>query len=117
MDFSRSGSVVRAAFPRGALLLAASLVAAGCVTSSRATLAQRLTEIGLPRATASCMADDLAERLPSDDLRALARFTTRLSRAPSTAAAIEQLARIDNPRAAIAIGRAAFSCARFGAAE
>lgn len=115
MGFSGSVSVERLGIARVVLLLAASLAAAGCVTSSRATLAQRFTEIGLPRATATCMADDLAERLPADDLRALARFTTRLSRAPSTAAAIEQLARIDNPRAAFAVGRAAFSCAVAGA--
>lgn len=91
------------------LLIASQLTA--CATAGAVvTLQQRLTAIGIPRDTAFCMVEKLQGDLNGEDLRDLADYSVRISRAPSTASAIEQLVRIDNPRAVAAVGRAGFSC-------
>jgi len=81
-----------------------------CATGAKFTLEERFRDIGIPPRTAACMVDDLSDSLDNADLRDLARYTNRISRAPSGTAAIEQLLRIDNPRAVAAIGAAAFTC-------
>lgn len=93
------------------LILAAGLISvAACATAARVTLRDRFEAIGLSPKMATCMVDDLDERLSDDDLRDLARYTVGLSRADTPLKAIDSLLRIDNPRAVAAIGRAAFSC-------
>lgn len=93
-----------------ALLVGAALVAAGCATAARYTLADRFRAIGIPAATADCMVDELDQRLTDEDLQDLARYTLRLSRADSTAAAIQALMGIDNPRAVTAVGASGLAC-------
>ena len=93
------------------LVAVVTLALAGCATAARATLEQRFQEIGIPEETALCMVDDLSQELNSDDLSELARYTSRISRALTTTAAIEELVKIDNPAAVAAIGRAGFRCA------
>ena len=94
-------------------VLCAALVAimiAGCATAVRYTLQDRFRAIGLPAETADCMVGELEQRLSSEDLQDLARYTLQLSRADSTFAAIQSLMRIDNPRAVKAVGAAGLSC-------
>lgn len=91
--------------------IAVSLVClASCATAARATLENRFEAIGLSPKMASCMVDDLDQRLDDSDLRDLARYTVGLSRADTPLQAIDTLMDIDNPRAVAAVGRAAFSC-------
>jgi hypothetical protein len=91
-------------------LAAAALSLGACATAARATLQDRFEAIGLSPRMASCMVDDLDERLSDDDLRDLARYTVGLSRADTPLQAIDSLLEIDNPRAVAAIGRSAFAC-------
>lgn len=84
--------------------------AAGCATAAKATLENRFQAIGIPEKTAVCMVGELSETLPSDDLNDLARYSMRVSRADTTAAAIGELTKMDNPRAVAAVGQAAFAC-------
>lgn len=81
-----------------------------CATTARYTLENRFQAIGIPEGTATCMVDDLDESLSDDDMTDLAKYTLRISRASSTMAAIQELLKIDNPRAVTAIGKAGFSC-------
>ncbi|MEM6414125.1 MAG: hypothetical protein AAF720_05655 [Pseudomonadota bacterium] len=83
---------------------------AGCATAARYTLEDRFQAIGIPEKTSVCMVDELDESLNDNDLTALAKYTTRISRASSTTAAIQELVKIDNPRAVAAIGQAGFTC-------
>ncbi len=91
-------------------VLGAMLMLAGCATAARYTLQDRFRAIGLPDQTADCMVDELEQRLSSEDIQDLARYTLQLSRADSTFAAIRSLMAIDNPRAVTAIGRSGVSC-------
>lgn len=94
----------------GVLVVSSGLVSACATASAVVTLQDRLTAIGISPDTARCMVGELQDDLDGEDLRDLADYSTRIARAPSTAAAIEQLVRIDNPRAVAAVGRSAFSC-------
>ncbi|MEO1016030.1 MAG: hypothetical protein AAFX08_12685 [Pseudomonadota bacterium] len=89
---------------------AGAILVVGCATGARATLENRFQAIGIPEGTASCMVDDLADSLTTEDLSDLAQYTLRVSRAPTTTEAIASLARIDNPRAVAAVGQAGISC-------
>jgi hypothetical protein len=88
----------------------AAIMLVGCATAARVTLADRFRAIGIPADTSDCMVDELDERLTSEDLQDLARYTVRLSRADTTMAAIRSLMTIDNPRAVTAIGASGVSC-------
>jgi hypothetical protein len=90
--------------------LAAALLLASCATAARYTLQDRFRAIGLPDQTADCMVDELEQRLTSEDLQDLARYTLQLSRSDSTFAVIRSLMQIDNPRAVTAIGRSGATC-------
>jgi len=83
---------------------------ASCATAAKVTLNDRFRSIGLSADMADCMVTDLDERLDDRDLQDLAKYTVGLSRADTPAEAVESLLKIDNPRAVVAIGRAAFSC-------
>ncbi len=92
------------------IALAATVMLASCATAARYTLQDRFRAIGIPDGTADCMVDELEQRLSSEDLQDLARYTLQLARADSTFAAIRSLMQIDNPRAVAAIGRSGVSC-------
>ena len=92
------------------LAVAGALMVSACATAARITLQDRFRAIGIPAATADCMVDELEQRLSSEDLQDLARYTARLARADSTAAAIRSLMTIENPRAVTAIGASGLSC-------
>ena len=81
-----------------------------CATAARYTLQDRFRAIGIPGDTADCMVEELEERLSSEDVQDLARYTLELTRADSTLAAIRSLMRIDNPRAVTAVGASGLSC-------
>lgn len=91
-----------------ALALAASLCA--CATSSKITLRDRFMDLGIPKDTASCMVDDLEQDLSREDLSELADYSRGLGRADTPGKAVDALLKVDNPRAVVAIGKAAFSC-------
>lgn len=86
------------------------LLLCACATASKITLRDRFQSLGIPKDTAYCMVDDLEQELSNEDLSDLARYTVSLSRADTTAQAVNALLKIDNPRAVAAIGKAAFSC-------
>ncbi|MAW79961.1 MAG: hypothetical protein CMI63_06960 [Parvularcula sp.] len=88
----------------------AALMLAACATAARYTLQDRFRAIGIPGDTADCMVGELEDRLSSDDLQDLARYTLQLTRADSTFAAIRSLMQIDNPRAVKAVGASGVSC-------
>jgi hypothetical protein len=92
------------------LMAAAAMMLASCATAARYTLQDRFRAIGIPAETADCMVDELDERLSSEDLQDLARYTVNVARADSTLAAIRALMKIDNPRAVTAIGASGVSC-------
>lgn len=83
---------------------------ASCATAARLTLQDRFRAIGLPDQTADCMVDELEQRLSSEDIQDLARYTLQLSRSDSTLGAIRSLMTIDNPRAVTAIGKSGVVC-------
>ena len=106
-----SMSVIKTLAARSCAVMALAALVSACTTVSAVyTLQQRLTAIGIPEDTAYCMVDKLQDDLDGEDLRDLADYSTRIAKASSTASAIEQLVRIDNPRAVAAVGRAGFSC-------
>ena len=88
----------------------AAVMMASCATAARYTLQDRFRAIGIPGDTADCMVDELEERLSSEDVQDLARYTLELTRADSTFAAIRSLMRIDNPRAVKAVGASGVVC-------
>ncbi len=92
------------------LALVGAVMISACATAARYTLQDRFRAIGIPAATADCMVDELEQRLSSEDIQDLARYTLRLSRADSTLTAIRSLMTIDNPRAVTAIGASGVSC-------
>lgn len=91
-------------------LILAAITLGACATAARYTLQDRFRAIGIPADTADCMVDELDQRLSSEDLQDLARYTVRLTRADSTLAAIRSLMTIDNPRAVTAVGASGVSC-------
>jgi len=90
--------------------LAVIVFVSGCASVARYTLQDRFRAIGIPAGTADCMVDELENRLSSEDIQDLARYTVNLARADSTYAAIRELMKIDNPRAVTAIGASGVSC-------
>ncbi|MEM9495870.1 MAG: hypothetical protein AAGA09_07690 [Pseudomonadota bacterium] len=94
------------------LMLAAGLcfLVVSCATAARYTLQDRFRAIGLPAETADCMVTELDQRLSSEDLQDLARYTLSLSRSDTTLGAVRSLMAIDNPRAVAAIGRSGVAC-------
>lgn len=83
---------------------------ASCATAARYTLQDRFRAIGIPAKTADCMVDELDQRLSSEDLQDLAKYTVGLAHADSTLEAIRSLMKIDNPRAVKAIGVSGVTC-------
>ena len=92
------------------LILLGGMILAGCATAAKFTLEDRFEAIGIAPDTASCMVDRLDDDLSNDQLNNLAKYTLRVSRAPSTAAAVEELLKFDDPQAVAAVGKSAFSC-------
>ncbi|MCA8888995.1 MAG: hypothetical protein KDA46_09210 [Parvularculaceae bacterium] len=95
---------------RAVMVILAGVLAVSCATSARYTLENRFQDIGIPKATAVCMADDLDANLSNEDMRDLAGYTVGLSRAETSREAIDQLLEIENPRAVVAVARSAFTC-------
>ena len=87
------------------------MVAAGCATTTQQDLASRFVAFGLSEERSRCIADELLERLESDDINALVNFMDGLNAAGSPGEALDALIKIDNPNAAAAVARAGFSCA------
>ena len=94
-----------------AIALALTLGLSACATAARYTLQDRFRAIGIPAETADCMVGELDQRLSSEDLQDLARYTLGLARADSTFAAIRSLMQIDNPAAVRAVGASGVACA------
>ena len=94
------------------LMFAATLLlsAAACATAAKYTLDDRFQAIGISPDNAACMVDRLDDTLTNDEINDLARYTLRVRRAPSTAAAIEELLKFDNARVVAEVGKAGFSC-------
>ena len=95
------------------VLLCGSLVMlASCATNSaRGAIESRFIELGLSEKRSECLADNLDERLESDDLQNTADFLTDLNSSGSAGATLDALLAIDNPSVATAIAAASVSCA------
>ncbi len=100
---------------RSGILIGLALLAAACATvSPRARVEDRFVEFGLSRDRASCLADELDERLDRDDLADVADYVGGLNAVTSAGEALDALLRIENPRAVAAIGAAGIACAFSG---
>lgn len=85
---------------------------AGCATITPASrIEQRLVTLGLSRDAAGCVASGLEERLDRNDLVGVARFLDGLRPNRTAGEVVRSLSRIQNPRAAAAVGATALSCA------
>lgn len=96
------------------IILTTALIAslAACATiSPRLQLQDQLLDLGFSAERASCMANELDDRLERDDLRDIADFVGSLNDAASPGEGLDALLSIDNPRAAAAIARAGIACA------
>ena len=93
-------------------IVAATLLvsASACATAAKYTLNDRFQAIGISPDNAACMVDRLDDTLTNDEINDLAKYTLRVSRAPSTAAAIEELLKFDNTRVVAEVGKAGFAC-------
>ncbi|GJL95350.1 MAG: hypothetical protein DHS20C05_17550 [Hyphococcus sp.] len=88
------------------------LAAVGCATvSPRVAIKDRFVEFGLSQERASCLADELDQRLDRNDLQDVADYVGGLNAADSAGAALDALLSIENPRATSAIAAAGLSCA------
>ncbi len=92
-------------------LLALTILLVSCATAASKTIADNLRYLGLDKKRATCMGDELEDRLSNDDLVDLVKFTSGLSRASSPEEAFRSLRKTDNPRALLAITRAGAVCA------
>lgn len=93
-------------------IFAAALAGAslGCATAARFTLEDRFRALGIPDQMAGCLVDEADARLDDQDLQALARYSLNVARQSTTIGTIRALTKIDNPRAARAIGEAGLVC-------
>ncbi len=86
-----------------------------CATLSPASRIQsQLVDLGISKSKASCIADELSERLDRSDLKEVADFLDDINAADSAGGAIDRLAAIDNTRAAAAVAASAITCALGG---
>ena len=83
---------------------------AACATTAALTIEDRLVEIGIPADKADCMADQLKERLETEDLQDLADYMSGLARSASAGEALDELLEIRNPRAVGTITQSGISC-------
>ena len=94
------------------MIACAGLVVTSCATlSPRARLKDQFVELGFSRDRASCLADELDERLDRDDLSDVADFVASLNEAATPGEGLDALLGIDNPRAARAIASSGLACA------
>ncbi len=91
-------------------MIITALALSGCVTVAKYTIKDNLVDMGFSPGKASCMADQLEERLSDEDIQDLARYTAGLSRADSPGQALDALMKVDNARAAGAITASGISC-------
>ena len=90
------------------------LLAACASVSPRAELRDNFVEFGVSEERAACLADELDERLDRSDLTDVADYINGLNSVDTAGEALDALIRIDNPRAAAAIGSAGLACAFSG---
>ena len=93
------------------ILFVSLLMVSSCASVPSARLESQLIELGLSDDRAFCLADELKARLDTRDYDSVTSFVTSLNDAQSPGEGIDALLSIDNPVAAQAIARAAFSCA------
>jgi uncharacterized protein YceK len=91
-------------------IIVAMALISGCTTVAKYSIRDNLIDIGIPENKADCMADQLEERLDSDDLQELARYMSGLSRADTPGEALDELLKVDNPQAVGAITASGISC-------
>ena len=93
------------------LALSLSVVAmAACSTIDQNTIANRLTDFGLSRNHAECLASELDSRLDDGQLNEFARFLNKLDRAETGMQALASLREIEDPAIARAVTRSLFAC-------
>ena len=96
---------------RHAFLLAAFFVLSACATASKYTIEDRLRDLGLSRGQASCMADELGDRLNDRELRDFARFTDQITEPDSPNRVFAALNNISDERIARAVAASSLACA------
>lgn len=82
-----------------------------CATVSKITIEDRLRDLGLNRAQASCVADELEKDLSDRQLREFAAFTDQISDPDGFGSVMEALGRISDVDTARALAGASVSCA------
>lgn len=81
-----------------------------CATASKFTIEDRLNELGLSRGQASCVADELDDRLNDRELRDFARFTDQITAPDRPSDLIRSLERISDEKIARAVAQSGVSC-------
>ncbi|RFB05834.1 hypothetical protein [Parvularcula marina] len=95
---------------RRILLTIASFSLVACATVSKLTIEDRLRELGMSRAQADCVADELDERLDDGRLRDVARTLDDLTDDAGPRNVIDALGRVNDDRIARAAAQAGVSC-------
>lgn len=92
-------------------LFIAFFMLAACATIARYSIEDSLKDIGIPAKTASCMGEQLKDRLSDDDLQTLADHLSTLSRSETAGGALDATLEIDNLTIVGAITASSISCA------
>lgn len=92
-------------------LASAALLAACATLSPRASIKDRLIDLGLSAERATCLSEELDERLEREDLADVDRFLGALEDAEGPGGVFGALGKIGNPRAAAAVAASGFACA------
>ena len=93
-----------------ALITLVCLLAGCATTSSRFTIEKQLRNIGVDNARASCIADEMADRLSSRQLSDFADFLRSVDRQDSPGQALDALGRMRNPDIGRAIAASGLAC-------
>jgi len=105
---------VRQLFLRSAVIAAAAILGACATLSPASRIQSQLVDLGISKSRASCIADELSDRLDRSDLNEVADFLDDINAAESAGGTIDRLAAIDNTRAAAAVAASAITCALGG---
>ncbi len=93
------------------LILAVITLAACATVSPRMRIENRFVELGFSEGKATCMANELDERLDREKMKSVADFVGELSAAESAGGVLDALLGIDDAGAAAAIAASGVACA------
>lgn len=90
---------------------------ASCATSGPERLEQQLIAIGLPSERASCLTNELDDRLNRREINELSSFLDGVNRASTPGETLDALLSIDDPNTSKAVASAGIACAFQGISD